>query len=385
MKKNLFKAMTILTLMLLALSGCADNGTKEGAQETETATEIKTEAESEKEPAASAESEKEPAVSAENDKVESILAELLSAADEVNVSDDEVTFLDDSGREAISIKKNPQKVAVLYGSHACLWVEAGGKVQIGIGGASAIELYKEQIGRNILEDEGVITVATSSSGKNWDVETILAEQPDLIICSTAMSGYSTISGPAEAAGIPVIALTYSGVGDYLKWSKVFSNINNKPELFDEIAMAVAEDVAEILAKAPTENNPRVLSLLPQTDGIKANLKASDMGVLIDELNGINVASALSTDSEATRVDIDIETIFAENPEIILIQCLSSEEEARTNMETLFGDSPVWESLDAVKNDKVYYMPKNLFHNRPNQQYGEAYREMAKILYPDLTF
>ena len=243
MRKKLLKITTILALMLLVLSACGSN--EKPPQESETNTEIDNEAEVEKEPDA-----KEPKVPAEDDKSESILAELLSAADEVVVSDTEVTFLDDSGRDAISIKKNPQKVAVLYGSHACLWVEAGGDVKIGIGGASAIELYEEQIGRNILEDEGVITAATSSSGKNWDVETILAEQPDLIICSTAMSGYSTISGPAEAAGIPVIALTYSGVGDYLKWSKIFSNINGKPELFDEIAMDVAKDVAIRLQKLP---------------------------------------------------------------------------------------------------------------------------------------
>ena len=372
MRKNLFKFITILTLMSLVLSGCADNKTKETSQEAEINKEITT-----------GESKEESNDSIKDDEVESIMAELLSSANEVTISDTEVTFLDDSGREEISIKKNPQKVAVLYGSHACLWIEAGGEVKIGIGGASAVELYEEQIGRNILEDEGVVTVATSSSGKSWDVETILTEQPDLIICSTAMSGYSTISGPAEAADIPVIALTYSGVGDYLKWSKVFSNINSKPELFDEIAMVVAKDVAETLAKVPTDNNPRVLSLLPQSDVAKANLSGSDMGVIIDELNGINVASALSTDIEATRVDIDIETIFAENPEIILIQCLSSEEEARSNMKTLFGDSPVWTSLDAVKNDKVYYMPKNLFHNRPNQNYSESYRMMSEILYPDL--
>lgn len=365
MRKNLFKVITILALMALVLSGCAD---KNAAQEP-------------KEP----ETNNIPAAPAEDDKAAGILADLLSAANEVIVSDNEVTFLDDSGREPISIKKNPQKVAVLYGSHACLWVEAGGEVKIGIGGAGAIELYNEQIGRNILEEEGVVTVATSSSGKNWDVEKILAEQPDLIICSTAMSGYSTISGPAEAAGIPVVALTYSGVGDYLKWSKIFSNINSKPELFEEVALNVAKDVANTLAQAPTENNPRVLSILPQTDGAKANLDASDMGVIIKELNGINVASSLSTDSKATRADIDIEAIFAQNPEIILIQSIASEEEARANMEALFGDSPVWASLDAVKNDKVYYMPKNLFHNRPNHQYNESYLMMAKILYPELPF
>jgi len=373
MKKKLFKAIAILAIMMLALSGCADKNIAQEPKEPKTNTEAKNDTDAEKEPAANA----------EDDKAAGILTNLLSSANEVTVSDTEVTFLDDSGREPISIKKNPQKVAVLYGSHACLWVEAGGEVKIGIGGEGAIELYNEQIGRNILEEEGVVTVATSSSGKTWDVEKILAEQPDLIICSTAMSGYATISGPAEAAGIPVIALTYSGVGDYLKWSKVFSNINNKPELFDEVAMNVAKDVANTLAKAPTENNPRVLSILPQTEGAKANLAASDMGVIIEELNGINVASALSTDSKATRVDIDIETIFAQNPEIIMIQSIASEEEARANMDALFGDSPVWASLNAVKNDKVYYMPKNLFHNRPNRQYNEAYKMMAEILYHGL--
>lgn len=379
MKKNLFKAIAMLTLMALVLSGCADKDTNQKPDGPDTNTEVNNGADAEK-PA-----DEEPAAPAADDKAAGILADLLSAANEVTVSDTDVTFLDDSGREPISIKKNPQKVAVLYGSHACLWVEAGGEVKIGIGGAGAIELYNEQIGRNILEEEGVVTVATSSSGKNWDVEKILAEQPDLIICSTAMSGYSTISGPAEAAGIPVVALTYSGVGDYLKWSKVFANINDKPELFEEVALNVAKDVADTLAKAPTENNPRVLSILPQSDGAKANLAASDMGVIIEELNGINVASALSTDSKATRVDIDIETIFAENPEIILIQSIASEEEARASIEALFGDSPVWASLDAVKNDKVYYMPKHLFHNRPNHQYNESYLMMAKILYPELPF
>ncbi|NLL81799.1 MAG: ABC transporter substrate-binding protein [Tissierellia bacterium] len=375
MKKNLLKSITILSLILLVLTGCSDDKINDDSPEVETNTGAIIEVESGKEEAAPI----------DEDNTDIILAELLTAANEVTITDTEVIFVDDSGRDQISIKKNPQKVAVLYGSHACLWVEAGGEVKIGIGGDSAIELYKEQIGRNILEDEGVVTVANSSSGKNWDIETILAEQPDLIICSTAMSGYSTISGPAEAAGIPVIAMTYSGVGDYLKWSKVFSNINDKPELFEEIAMNTAKEVANTIAKVPTENNPRVISLLPQSDAIQANLGASDMGVLIEELNGINVASALSADIEATRVEIDIETVFAENPDIIMIQCLASEEEARANLDAIFGTSPVWQSLDAVKNNKVYYMPKSLFHLRPNSQYSEAYSVMAEILYPDLSF
>jgi len=310
---------------------------------------------------------------------------LMKAADEVVVMENEVKFKDDSGREAITIKKNPKKVAVLYGSHACLYTEAGGKVSVGIGGAGAVTLYKEQIGRNILEDEGVVTIATSSSGKNWNIENILAQQPDLIICSTAMNGYSTIAAPAEAANIPVIALTYSGAGDYFKWSRVFSNINSKPELWDCVAAVTADEIANIILKAPNENNPRVLSLLPQVKGIEANFSGSDMGVIIKQLKGINVADKLSSDSSVVRVAINLEEIYAAKPEMIFIQCIGSEEEARASLESITKGNPVWENIEAVKNGKVYYMPKELFHNRPNRQYNESYRMLAELLYPDIKF
>lgn len=319
------------------------------------------------------------------DPVQEILEALLSGANSVVISDTHVTFKDDSGREDISILRNPQKVAVLYGSHACLYTEAGGFVSVGIGGSGAEALYMEQLGRNILEDEGVVTVATTGSAKNWDIEAILAEKPDLIICSTAMSGYATISGPAEAVGIPVIAMTYSGISDYLKYFKVFNALNQESDLWDSIAMETAQEVAMILSKAPVDNNPRVLSILPQSKGATANLSASDMGAIIKELNGINVADALNSDSSLVRIDISIEDIFAANPDMIFIQSIGSQGEAEALMEELFGDNPVWESLEAVKNNKVYYMPKLLFHNRPNRQYNASYRMMAEYLYPDVQF
>ncbi|MBF4691789.1 ABC transporter substrate-binding protein [Fusibacter ferrireducens] len=316
-------------------------------------------------------------------EVSPIKRQLLKSADEVQITETEVIFKDDSGRDVITIQKNPQKVAVLYGSHACLWKEAGGDIKIGIGGKGAEALYKDQIGHNFLEDEGVVTIAKSSSAKTWDIEAILAEQPDLIICSTAMNGYSTLSAPAEAANIPVIAITYSGVGDYLKWFKVFCNINSKPELWDSIANKTVDDIAHIIESAPVENTPKVLSILPKTDAVSANLAASDMGVIIEQLHAINVVDDLAEDLSSVRVDINLETMLATNPDMIFVQCIGSEEEARELMDSHFLDNPVWNSLEAVKNNKIYYMPKRLFHNRPNREYNESYKMMFELLYPEI--
>ena len=166
----------------------------------------------------------------------SLKAEFLKLADEVTVSDDAVTFQDASGDTSVTIQKNPQKVVNLYASFTTLWYEAGGTVVGCIGGSSSQELYEEYIGRDITADEGMTVAATSSSGKKWDTETILSLQPDLIICSTAMSGYSTIQSPAEAANVPVIAVSYNDFSDYLKWFKVFCNLTGHPELWESVAM-----------------------------------------------------------------------------------------------------------------------------------------------------
>ena len=49
------------------------------------------------------------------------------------------------------------------------------------------------------------------------------------------------------------------------------------------------------------------------------------------------------------------------------------------------DNPVWDSLRAVKDGKLYFLDKSLFHNKANHLYNESYRTMAQYLYPDVEF
>ena len=212
-----------MILAAASLAGCAQSGGDSKADSS--VQETSKEESSAVEESSEAESSAEESKAEENTELKAELrAKFLEKADQVIVEADSVTF-EDASSETVTIQKNPQKTVNLYGSFTTLWYEAGGTVEGCIGGDSAITLYQEYIGRDITQDEGVTVVATSSSGKKWDVESIVALQPDLIICSTAMSGYSTIQAPAEAAGIPVIAMSYNDFSDYLKWFKVFCNLS----------------------------------------------------------------------------------------------------------------------------------------------------------------
>ena len=316
----------------------------------------------------------------------SLRAEFLKAADEVVVSEDSVTFTDASSAEGpVTVKKNPAKVLNLYASFTTLWYEAGGTVIGCIGGDSSQALYNEYIGRDITADEGMTVVATSSSGKKWDTEKIVALKPDLIICSTAMSGYSTVESPAAAAGIQVIAVSYDDFSDYLKWFKVFCNLSGHPELWDSVAMKALDDVVEVLCEIPDGNAPSVFCMFANASSLNANTSATVVGGMVTAMKAKNIVDSWDNADGAERLDINLETVFAANPDIIIVQCHAGTDAAKQQVEETYGENPVWQSLNAVKNGKVFYLEKTLFHNKPNSRFAEAYQKLAEILYPDADF
>ena len=306
----------------------------------------------------------------------------------MTVSETSVTFKDATSADGstVTISKNPGKVVNLYGSFTTLWYEAGGSVIGCIGGNSSTELYLEYIGRDITADNGMTVVATSSSGKKWNTEKILELQPDLLICSTAMSGYSTIVSPAASANVPVIAVDYDDFSDYLKWFKVFCNLTGHTELWESVAMKALDEVVEVLAEIPANNGTKVFSMFSGSKSLQANTSATVVGGMVKAMNCSNIADSWQgTLDGAGRRDINLETVFAANPDIIIVQCHAGADVAKKQVEDTYGSNPVWQSLNAVKNGKVFYLEKTLFHNKPNSRFAEAYQKLAEILYPDVNF
>ncbi|MDR1093561.1 MAG: ABC transporter substrate-binding protein [Clostridiales bacterium] len=322
---------------------------------------------------------------------EGLAEKFLAKADgEVTVNETTVTVKDESGADSVTIPKNPQKVYNLYASFTTLWYEAGGTVSGLIGGASSSDLYIEQIGRDVSKDDGVKVVATSSAGSRWSPETIVADQPDLIICSTAMSGYSTIKSPAQSAGIPVLAMSYDGFEDYFKWFKVFCNLTGKPELWDSVAKDTLNKVTDILMRVPLENNPSVFLMFTAAgNDLQANLSGTVVGDMAKQLRATNIADAWFNNDQAIRLPINLESVYLSQPDFIMVQCHAESVDAEAQVAEQYGpdsdNGAVWSALNAVKANRISYLQRSLFHNKPNRKFADAYLIMAEILYPDTDF
>lgn len=305
-------------------------------------------------------------------------AYFLSGADGVTAENGKVTFTDGCG-ETRTLPTDLRNVAILYASFTTLWYEAGGTVSGCLGGESAVELYREQIGRDITGDVGAQILAETAQAKQWDMERILSAHPDLLICSSAMGGYATLEGPARAAGIDLVVVDYDDFSDYLKWFKVFCHLTGHPELWESVAMRALDEVVACLSDCPTDRTPRVLSLFTGADSLKVNTSATVLGGMLEALGATNVVDRFGgTDAQHTA--LNPEAVVAADPDIILIQCHTGEETARQLVARLYGDDPVWQSLRAVREGRVYYLEKTLFHNKPNRRFSDAYTTLAKYLY-----
>ena len=86
-------------------------------------------------------------------------------------------------------------------------------------------------------------------------------------------------------------------------------------------------------------------------------------------NTVTVETIQPGASEAGLVD----------PDFIFISTMGKESAAKAHMETVLAE-PAWQSLSAVKNGRVIYLPKELFQFKPNARWGDAYAYLIEVLY-----
>lgn len=56
----------------------------------------------------------------------------------------------------------------------------------------------------------------------------------------------------------------------------------------------------------------------------------------------------------------LETLVEQNPELLFITSMGKIEAIKAGMDETMQQNPAWQSVVAVKNGKVYYLPQDLF-------------------------
>lgn len=215
--------------------------------------------------------------------------------------------------------------------------------------------------------------------KNPNGEILLSIEPSLVVLSPTLSGHIAIAGLLDSANIPYAFIEADSFESYLNVLKTFTDFTGRHELYEENGLRVKEEIDSLIKDSQSKNKSKVLLIRAYSSSFKVKGNDTVAGKIISDLGALSLADLYPSLLE----EFSIEKIVEENPEHIFITIMGSDEEkaiSRLN-ESLFSN-PALIDVDAVKNDNVHYLEKELFHLKPNDRWDESYETVYKILYSD---
>jgi len=274
------------------------------------------------------------------------------------------TFTDALGRE-VQVTSY-EKTAVLSGSLAEIWQLAGGELY-GVT-SDAFDRPNLRLSEDVKNYGGVHSLST---------ENIIGDGVDFAIVSGTVADQSKITDVLDPAGVTTAVLDVENFDDYLSVLKIFTDITGHEELYVANGENVREKVDEVLARSEGKESHTILLLRAYSSGIKARGSDNMTGEMLSQLGCINIADSDSSILE----DLSLEAIVRADPEYVFVTTMGEDDEAaKAQYEAVLGSNRAWAETDAAKNGRVYFLPKDMFHYKPNERWAEAYEYLEDILY-----
>lgn len=275
------------------------------------------------------------------------------------------TFTDDLGRE-VRVSSH-ERVAALLGSYADMWNLAGGQV------CAAPEDAFDDFDLSLPEE----TVNLGET-KRLNLELLFTAEPDFVLASTNTPQHLEWQQALEEAGIPVAYFDVACFEDYLRMLKICTQITGQPGRYEQYGTALEEQIREIRSRYEGREPLTVLVMRASATSIRAkNSQDNVLGEMTDSFGCVNIA-----DSDTSLLEnLSVESIMLQNPDrILIVQSGDDTEGTRENIEAMFRDNPLWKELDAVKNEKLFFLDKHLYNLKPNARWAEAYEKLGEMLY-----
>jgi len=289
----------------------------------------------------------------------------------ISETEDEITCLNFDNSPSV-IKKKPERVISCYTSFVSLWYLAGGKL-------IAMPNTKHQ--NLLIPPYNELELIGSVTAPN--VEKILSFKPDLVLLSAQMEKHWGLREILKSANINSIILDYNNYYDFLKISLLFSKINGKEIDNNPQLKAVIKDINSIIDKVPKNKKIRFLSIFASaTKANKAETSEANTALMAKLLGAENIIDDLKIKTKSINIDLSMEKIFEQNPDIILITTMGDEKIIQEKMRIFLKNDPLWSELSAIKKDKFYFLPNDLFLYKANENYPAAFKIIYQILYEE---
>lgn len=259
------------------------------------------------------------------------------------------------------------RTACLNSSLADLWSLAGGSVDITVAEAS----------ERGFADESALLV-DGASGRNINSELLFASRPDFIIGSADTASHVRLKDFCDSASIDMMLVNLDSFDDFLSCFRTLTEMTGRPDLFEKYGLGQKAGIDDLIRKAGQQKeHPEVLFIRAGSAFSSVRAKRSDehfAARMLADLGAVNAADEL----DALTDTLSAEVLLTHPVDLILVAVQGDEEAGMAYVSSLFSRRP-WSEIAAVKEGRVVFLDRNLFHFKPNGRYLEAYSELYRVL------
>lgn len=237
----------------------------------------------------------------------------------------------------------------------------------------------EAVGRPVMRGEipeqfaGIPEIGTSN---DINIEEVTNLEPDLVIAHPQLNAEQV--PVLEQLGIDVL-FTGAGSIEEIKTSiQMIGKVLEKEEQAIELIVEIDGKIDTI--KENTTEQLRTLIVFGVPGSWMVALPTSLSGSMLEVVGGYNIAKDYpKLERFPQYAQLDTEKIVEANPEVILLITPSSTEKTVETFSKEMEKNPVWQSVDAVKNEKIVSLPNELFGASPGAKISESLDYLQEVL------
>ena len=223
-------------------------------------------------------------------------------------------------------------------------------------------------------DEAKSITKVGSPWPGFSTETILDQEPDLILSSSG-----AIVQQLESYGVPVFVIQPRDIAGIYEDIRLIGQITGKKKQASDLVDSLTARVSEVTDKTSgltDDEKPTVFYEVDATDPISPYTVGS--GTFQDEL--ITLAGGKNIgDAQSGWYQMSMETIVDADPDMIILE----DYQYGVSPESVGARSAAWAGLSAVKNGHVYPIEDPNLTSRYGPRIVDGLEVLARMIHPEL--
>ena len=212
-----------------------------------------------------------------------------------------------------------------------------------------------------------------------NMEQLVGLHPDLVL--GLPSQHEKFKGQLDSNNIPSILINYDGINDNIPLLTLLGNIFHTEGNAAQVIETYNKKIDTVKAAVPKDKLVKVAVLRATGKSVTAETPLAITASMVRELGITNVVEQHLKDNVTSKtVPYSLETLTVDNPDIILVVTMGKKDEINATFAKEMTSNPAWNQLQAVKNDKVIFLPSQWFLLNPGLETPEAMAELVKIIY-----